>query len=129
MKGHGSTWIHTDLQSTIRVGALTARRAQRAALPAAVCPLDQEPEMKDNAAISHERLLIEPAGSRRVKAPRRLSVSKDRFVTPAAPRNLWLCLRAVFGAAFHAPGASMVHENVRDSVSGSGSQSRSFIDS
>jgi hypothetical protein len=91
--------MHTDLQNTIRVGALTARRAQRAALPADACRLDQEPAMKDDAAISQERLWIQPA-----KAPQRLSVSKVSFVTHGAPRNLWLYMRAIFEAAFHAPG-------------------------
>jgi hypothetical protein len=60
--------------------------------------------MKDNAAISQERLWIQPAGIGGGKAPQRLSVSKVPFVTPAAPRNLWLYLRAIFEAAAHAPG-------------------------
>jgi hypothetical protein len=81
----------------IRVGVLTARRAQRAALPADAWRLDQEPGMKDDTAISQERLLIQPAGIGGVKAPQRLSASKDPFVTPTAPRNLWLYLRAIFG--------------------------------
>jgi hypothetical protein len=79
MKGHGCTRIHTDLQRTIRVGALPARRAQRAALP----------------------------GIGGGKTPQRLSVSQGPFVTPAAPRNLWLYLRAIFEAVSHAPGAHL----------------------
>jgi hypothetical protein len=82
-------------------------------LPADACRLDQEPAMKDDAAISQERLWIQPAGIGGGKAPQRLSVSKVPFVTPAAPRNLWLYLRAIFGTVAHARGALMAHENGR----------------
>jgi hypothetical protein len=78
----------------IRVGALTARRAQRAALSADACRLDQEPSMKDDAAISHERLWIQPAGINGGKLP---------SVHPC-PEILAL-QRAIFEAAPHAPGA------------------------
>jgi hypothetical protein len=64
--------------------------------------------MRDDAAISPGAAL-NPAG----KSSPALSVSKDPFVTPTAPRNLWLYLRAILKQPPMRRGASMAHENGR----------------
>jgi hypothetical protein len=60
------------------------------------------PAMKDDAAISPERLLIQPAVIGGGTAPQRSSVSKDPFVSPGR-RGICGFVFAYFRNSLHTP--------------------------